>query len=86
IKVVLCSILPAAEYPWRNQIDAVGNIREVNRMLKEYAKQKKITYVDLYEKMKDSRNGLSKELSSDEVHLTPKGYEVMEQILLPYIK
>ncbi|MGL5919571.1 MAG: GDSL-type esterase/lipase family protein [Bacteroidales bacterium] len=86
INVVLCSVLPATIYPWKKEIDAVTNIRELNRLLKDYARKNKITYVDFYEKMKDSRNGLPKEYTSDEVHVTPKGYEVMEALLLPNLK
>ena len=86
IKVVLCSVLPAAEYPWRKEIDAITNIRELNNLMEKYAGSNDITYVNLYAKMKDNRNGLPKEYTVDEVHLSPKGYEVMEEILLPYIK
>lgn len=86
INVVICSVLPATIYPWKKEIDAVTNIRELNKLLKDYAKKNKITYVDFYEKMKDSRNGLPKEYTSDEVHVTPKGYEVMEALLLPNLK
>lgn len=52
INVVLCSVLPAVIYPWRKEIDAVTNIRELNMLLKAYARDNKITYVDFYEKMK----------------------------------
>lgn len=86
IKVVLCSVLPAAEYPWRKEIDAITNIRELNNLMEEYATANDITYVNLYAKMKDNRSGLPKEYTVDEVHLSPKGYEVMEDIVLPYIK
>jgi len=86
IKPIICSILPAHQYHWRPQIHSISRIESMNIKLKEYAKQAHIPYVDYYSAMKDERGGLPYEYSEDGVHPTPKGYEVMESIVLPYLK
>ena len=38
-------------------------------------------YLDYFAAMADSRKGLKKEYSNDEVHPTPAGYKVMEPLV-----
>ena len=79
IKVIICSVLPANKYSWRPALgDPSQKIIELNNMLKAYAKQHKITYVDYHEAMKDATNGLPEALSKDGVHPTMEGYAIME--------
>lgn len=86
IKPVICSILPAAEYGWRKEIENVGDkIIEVNKMLKDYAKKNKIAYLDYHSKMVDERKGLPLNYSKDGVHPTAEGYAVMEEMAKPFI-
>lgn len=83
IKPVLCSVLPAYEYKWNPSIkEAAKQIEELNTLIKEYAKNNKIPYVDYHKEMADDRGGLPPELSPDEVHPNLEGYKVMEGILL----
>ena len=58
IKVIICSILPAYDYWWSKGIEPAEKIIEVNKMIKAYCDENKITYVDFHTAMKDSRNGL----------------------------
>ena len=87
IKPVICSILPAAQYRWRPQIENVGDkIIEVNKMLQDYAKKNKIAYLDYHSAMVDENKGLPKNLSGDGVHPTGEGYKIMEELAKPFIE
>lgn len=80
IKPIVCSILPAYDYPWRPGKNPNVKIPELNTMLAEMATQNQVMYLDYFSEMTDSRNGLPKEYTTDEVHLTKAGYEVMERV------
>ncbi len=81
IKPIICSVLPVYEYKWRKEIEAVSNIKELNDLLKNYAKKNKITYVDYFDAMKDERLGLPEKYSGDGVHPNGEGYQVMETLV-----
>lgn len=80
IKVILCSVLPAFDYPWRPGLKPNEKIPALNSLIKDYAASKGIVYLDYFSAMADERNGLPKELAEDEVHPTEAGYEMMEPL------
>jgi lysophospholipase L1-like esterase len=80
IKVILCSILPAAAFPWRPAINPISKVKAVNQMLKEYAIKNNITYLDYFIAMADANGGLPANLSKDGVHPNLQGYKVMEPL------
>ncbi|MBT8218987.1 MAG: SGNH/GDSL hydrolase family protein [Bacteroidia bacterium] len=80
IEVVLSSVLPAQDYPWRPGLRPDQKIPELNKMLKEYANDHGIIYLDYFNAMADDRNGLPPDLAEDGVHPTVKGYRVMEAL------
>lgn len=82
IKVVLCSVLPAYDFGWRKDMHPAEKVIALNKMIEAYAKKQNIPYVDYHSQMKDSRNGLDKIYTEDEIHPTEKGYEKMEGILM----
>ncbi|HEY5570029.1 MAG TPA: GDSL-type esterase/lipase family protein, partial [Bacteroidales bacterium] len=86
IKVVFCSVLPAHHYPWRQDIESIKPINELNSMLKEYAKKNKIAYADYYSALVDERQGLDKKYQNDEVHPNKAGYAVMEEVIQKILK
>jgi lysophospholipase L1-like esterase len=77
IKVVLCSITPAYDYPWQPGMEPAPKIDALNAWIKNYAAQKGYVYVDYHSAMKDTRDGLPPNLSKDGVHPLPAGYAVM---------
>lgn len=85
IQVILCSVLPAYDFPWRQGLEPAGKVILLNSMLKEYANANKLTYVDYHSAMKDNRNGLPENLSKDGVHPNMDGYKIMEKIVLESI-
>lgn len=86
IKPIVCSILPAAKYPWRPEIQSVPMVQKINQMLKDYCKKHKIKYIDFYTPMADENNGLPKKYANDGIHPTSDGYAVMEKVLLENLK
>lgn len=86
IKVILSSVLPVYEYPWRKDIkDVPAKIEALNSDIKEYAKKNKFTYIDYYSSMHDENKALKSNYGSDGVHPNDEGYEVMERIVKPVI-
>ncbi len=81
IEPVLCSVLPAKGFLWNPDIDPIEKIKELNRLLKNYAQQEDLIYVDYYSQMLDEEQGLQKLYTEDGVHPNIKGYEVMKHIL-----
>lgn len=77
IRVVLCSILPAYDFPWHPGLEPAAKIVKLNEWIKAYAAEKGYPYVDYYAAMKDERGGLPAALSRDGVHPLPGGYAVM---------
>lgn len=78
IKVILCSVLPAYDYPWNPGLEPAEKIVRLNRMIRKYALQNNIRYLDYFSAMTDEKHGMKKEYSSDGVHPNLEGYRVME--------
>jgi lysophospholipase L1-like esterase len=81
IKAVLCSILPANDFPWKQGMEPANKIEALNEMILKYAETNKIPYVDYYSVMADERKGLKFIYSEDGVHPNKEGYQVMEPIV-----
>ena len=77
IKVVLASITPAYNYPWKPAIQPVPIIREVNQWLKEYCASEHLVFLDYYGAMSDAKGAMKPGLASDGVHPTGAGYAIM---------
>lgn len=87
IKPIVLSVLPVYEYPWRKELGVVADqIIELNSMIEEYTKADKVKFIDMHSVLKDERDGLPTSLSPDGVHLKPKAYEIMEEIILKAVK
>ena len=81
IRVVLCSVLPAYDFPWRKGLEPAPKVVALNQQIKAYAAQQHATYLDYHSAMADSRQGLPPSLAKDEVHPTLAGYRMMEPLL-----
>lgn len=82
IKVVLCSVLPASAYRWRPQLTPAEDIKTLNSMMKEYAAQKHLIYLDYWTLLADENGGLAPERAEDGVHPNLETYHIMEAALL----
>lgn len=83
---IVCSVLPAYDYPWRPGLEPNIKILKLNTMLKAMASEQQVPYLDYFGAMADDRNGLPKQYTTDEVHLTKEGYKVLEQLVQKEIK
>jgi len=81
IRVVLCSVLPAFDFPWRPGMTPAPKVLALNAWIKAYAAENGHVYVDYHTAMKDSRDGLPATLSRDGVHPIPAGYVVMAPLV-----
>jgi acetyl esterase/lipase/lysophospholipase L1-like esterase len=81
IKVVLCSVLPAYDFPWKPGLAPAEKVVRLNAMLKNYADKNNIVYANYYSAMVDKRKGLDKKFTDDGVHPTLAGYKIMEPLL-----
>lgn len=81
IKVILCSILPAYDYPWKSGIEPADKIEVLNSMILKYSKTNDIAYVEYYSAMVDHQKGLKSIYSGDGVHPNKEGYRVMGPIV-----
>jgi len=77
IKVVISSVIPAFDYPWKPGMEPAEKIFALNEMLKTYAKKNGVVYLDYFSAMADNRKGLKAELTADGVHPNEAGYKVM---------
>jgi len=80
IRVILSSILPAADYPWKPGMAPAPKIAALNRWLVSYAAEQGITYIDYYTPMADAAGGMKPGLSLDGVHPNAAGYAIMEPL------
>jgi len=77
IRVVLASVLPVYDYPWKKGLEPAPKIVALNAWLKSYAARAGAVYVDFHSAMKDERDGMRAGLAADGVHPTPAGFAIM---------
>ena len=76
IRVILASIPPAANFPWRPGLETADKIVAMNSWLKGYAAQTGATYADYWTALHDGK-GFRASLTYDGVHPNKAGYAVM---------
>ena len=86
IEVVLCTILPAARYRWRPEIEPVESIRDMNRRIRCYAKWHRLPLVDFYTTLAAADGSLPSHLSKDGVHPNSDCYTIMEPLILSVLE
>jgi lysophospholipase L1-like esterase len=80
IRVVLASVLPAYDYPWRPGLQPAPKIAVLNAWLGDYAARHHCVYLDYFSAMADDRPGLPRQYSEDGVHPNAAGYAVMASL------
>jgi lysophospholipase L1-like esterase len=81
IKVILSSVLPAYDFPWRPGLSPAEKVVDLNKWIKNYASKNGFIYLDDYSPMVDDRKGLKAEYTTDGVHPNEKGYKIMEPLV-----
>ena len=83
IKVIISSILPAIDYPWKPGLDPASKIITINKALKAFSEENNFIYLDYYAAMVDDKGGLKVPeytTANDLVHPNKDGYLVMEKL------
>ena len=81
IKVILCSVLPAYDFPWKRGSFPSEKIVKLNTIIQEYADANEILYLDYYSALVDEQKGLKSAYADDGVHPNKNGYEVMNPLV-----
>jgi lysophospholipase L1-like esterase len=81
IEVVLGSVLPVYDFPWRKGLEPAPRIIVLNEWLKRYAAEVGAIYVDFHSALADERQGLPTELAADGVHPNEAGYRIMAPLV-----
>ncbi len=84
IQVLICSVLPAIDFPWSPGMNPSIKVLELNTLLRSYCRENNIIYVDYYSSMVDKNGGLKvpEYTSADDlVHPNKNGYDVMKSII-----
>ena len=81
IQVVLCSVLPVFDYPWKPGLEPAPKIVALNSWIRAYANAHGVQYADFHGAMADTRQGLPEELAADGVHPNLAGYKIMAPIV-----
>jgi lysophospholipase L1-like esterase len=80
IRVVLVSVLPVFDYPWKRGVEPAAKIVALNAWIKQYAARAGAIYLDLHTPMADERQGMKAELSGDGVHPNAAGFVLMSPL------
>jgi len=80
IHVVLASVLPTLDYPWRPGLNPRDKIAALNNWMRQFSHRNHLVYLDYYSAMVDAHGALRPELSKDGVHPTSAGYLIMEPL------
>jgi lysophospholipase L1-like esterase len=81
IPVVLSSVLPAFDFPWRPGMQPSEKVVHLNVWIKSWAEKNGCVYLDYFTPMADQLHALKKELTYDGVHPNLAGYKVMEPLV-----
>jgi len=80
IQVILSSVHPVFDYPWKKGLEPADKIIKLNAIIKSFALDKGAIYLDYFSAMVDDKKGLKSNLTYDGVHPNEAGYIVMEAL------
>ncbi len=80
ITVILSSVLPVYDYPWKPGLQPAEKIVTLNRWIKNYAQEHDCIYLDYFSSLADDRKGMKSEYAIDGVHPNLAGYKIMESL------
>ncbi len=81
IRVVLSSVLPAYDFPWRPGLQPAEKVVKLNYWIKAFAENQGCIYLDYFTPMADEKHALRAEYTYDGVHPNLTGYRIMEPLV-----
>jgi lysophospholipase L1-like esterase len=85
IAVILATVTPVAEFPWRPGLGPTAKVQTLNAWLRAYAAERGAVLADYTRVLDDGAGGMRPGLAYDGVHPTREGYAVMEPVTLAAI-
>jgi lysophospholipase L1-like esterase len=85
IAVILATVTPVAEFPWRPGLGPTAKVATLNAWLRAYAAERGAVLADYTRVLDDGAGGMKPGLAYDGVHPTREGYAVMEPAALAAI-
>ena len=82
IAVILATVTPAAEFPWRPGLGPIAKVAALNAWLRAYAAERGAGLADYTPILDDGAGGMRAGLAYDGVHPTAEGYAMMEPVTL----
>lgn len=86
VSVLLASIPPAANFPWRPGLETRGPIARLNSWIRAHAEQTGATWIDYHPALADPTGAIKAGLAYDGVHPTEAGYDAMAMVLAPRLQ
>jgi lysophospholipase L1-like esterase len=80
IRVVLSSVLPTLDYPWRPGLQPADKIAALNHWMEDFCMRNQLVYLDYYSRMVAANRSMRPELSNDGVHPNGPGYSIMDPL------
>jgi lysophospholipase L1-like esterase len=80
IKVIVGSIPPSSDFPWKRGLEPAEKIEALNVQIEAYCKEKGVTYIDYYSALVDDKGGMKEGTSVDGVHPNAAGYAIMSPL------
>lgn len=80
MKVIIASVPPAADFPWRRGLNPAPTIKALNARLKTYAASHGFIYADYWSVLASTDGGMKPRYSDDGVHPNAQGYEAMRPV------
>ena len=80
IRVVLATVPPTADFPWRRGMAPAQKIIQLNRWILDYAKREDLILADYHTALTDPVGGFRADWTGDGVHPNADGFKVMEPI------
>jgi lysophospholipase L1-like esterase len=77
IRIIVASVLPASDYPWRKGLDPAPKILALNTWIRNYCAADHLIYLDYYGTMAGPDGGMKPGISKDGVHPNAAGYAIM---------
>lgn len=90
VKIYIESIYPVKETrdldPGVWHVRKNDRIREINEMIKELCEKENLTYIDVYDELKDEDGSIKEEYTIEGLHINQEGYKVITDKLMNYVK
>jgi lysophospholipase L1-like esterase len=81
VRVVISSVLPASNFPWRPAVHPMPRVQQLNAWLEQFAAEQHVVFLNYYPALVNDSGGMIESLAADKVvHPNDAGYAIMEPL------